>query len=363
MIELLPSPPDEVRGPLESVLEQAIAGGAEPPPWVAVEDASGRWLRLAAAAAPTDRARSVVAVAGEQALVDAARLGIGGAMWLPPSTGGARDALAAAAREGRSGWQWDPSLVDLVPAVDGELAMVCWADRGFWLCQLGEQAMARELARLAEELGALPAVLPGPVLVLPASAASELDQAWQRILAADEVSTEGLAVIRFSAEPGHCGVAAAAMKALADPDAAVEFSPSPGAPFPVHELPSGSLLGAWMPPGSEAGFDKGWCARPAESTEVGFSWRLEGFEAEEHRMVEDVTASRQLAAPASRLPGWLAASVGAGRPAGLLAERLATAAARLQLPLWIPNVDQTALHLLLRLEGRFWVDGPAVPRH
>ena len=52
---------------------------------------------------------------------------------------------------------------------------------------------------------------------------------------------------------------------------------------------------------------------------------------------------------------------GPGRPAGLLIERLAAAAERAGVALWIPNVDGAKLQFLLRLPGELWVDGPAVP--
>ena len=64
----------------------------------------------------------------------------------------------------------------------------------------------------------------------------------------------------------------------------------------------------------------------------------------------------------SRMPGWAADFLRPGSPAGLLARRLAEAAARRGLPLWIPNVDREALPEVLRLPGTIWVDGPSVPR-
>jgi hypothetical protein len=65
--------------------------------------------------------------------------------------------------------------------------------------------------------------------------------------------------------------------------------------------------------------------------------------------------------PVARLPGWIGVSIGAGRPAGLLLERLAVAASERGVPLWVPNVDRMALNLVLGLPGTVWVDGPAAP--
>jgi hypothetical protein len=65
--------------------------------------------------------------------------------------------------------------------------------------------------------------------------------------------------------------------------------------------------------------------------------------------------------PVARLPGWIGVSIGAGRPAGLLLERLAVAASERGVPLWVPNVGRAALNLVLGLLGSVWVDGPAAP--
>ena len=67
-------------------------------------------------------------------------------------------------------------------------------------------------------------------------------------------------------------------------------------------------------------------------------------------------------AAAARVPGSTGGSLRRGRPAGLLIQRLAEAAHRRGLPLWIPNVDREGLKLALRLPGTLWIDGPAVPR-
>ena len=75
-----------------------------------------------------------------------------------------------------------------------------------------------------------------------------------------------------------------------------------------------------------------------------------------------MVGSSAVAEAAVRLPGWVAVGLGPGRPAALLLERLASTASRLGVPLWVPNVDQVVLRLLLGMPGPFWVDGPAVPR-
>ena len=81
-------------------------------------------------------------------------------------------------------------------------------------------------------------------------------------------------------------------------------------------------------------------------------------------MADVVTAEEVLRlqdVAAVRLPGWLARPLRPGNPAGLLAARIAEVAARRDLPLWIPGVDDAALRFVLGLPGTIWVDGPAVP--
>jgi hypothetical protein len=133
-------------------------------------------------------------------------------------------------------------------------------------------------------------------------------------------------------------------------------------PQAVCELPSGRLQGRWSPSaGTEPVPAGSWLATPEDETEAGFRWRL-GSEGEADRWAGDVLESATVGEEVARVPGWLAAEVGPGRPAGLLVERLATAARRARVPLWVPNVDREALQLLLRLPGTFWVDGSAVPQ-
>jgi len=131
-------------------------------------------------------------------------------------------------------------------------------------------------------------------------------------------------------------------------------------PRPVYRLPSGQFEGWWAPSEIEAWTpDRGWVATPHSVSEAGFRWRLEGGEGPS-RWADDVFDATG-AADVARLPGWVALGVGAGRPAGLLVERLAGAAEKNGIPLWVPNVDSVALQFLLRLPDVLWVDGPAVP--
>ena len=360
MIRLLPPADDEANGPLKTVVRAAISGGAPEPSWIAVEDDQGEWILHAAAADPQDRGRAVVAVRSEAALVAAIRLGVGGAMWLPPSTQGAAAALQAAAearldRAHPSAW-----LADLASGWDGDLLAVSWTNRPFWRCQLGEPFMALLLAELANELGVLPALLPWPALLMSPRPAEEIHEAWDRVTTRAERATEGLELISCAPREGHCGVVTTAMRALV---AHVSDSPldQPASfPRPVYGLPGGQLEGWWAPsePTGKTR-NQGWIATPHSVSEAGFRWRLAGGDrglrwADD---VFDIGAAEDVA----RIPGWVALTVGAGRPAGLLVERLAAAAEKAGMSLWIPNVDPDGLQFLLRQPDVFWVDGPAVP--
>jgi hypothetical protein len=360
MITLVPPPPDEVRQPLESVLEQALAGEA-PPPWVAVEDRDGRWIRFAAAASPEERSRSVVALSSEAALISAVRLGIGGAMWLPPSTAGARAALDGAATRLLPPTT-DAWIADLAVPPGGDLVAVTWANRPFWRCQLGAPALTLRLVELAAELDVLPAVVSWPALLVAARPSREIHSAWKRVTESRRVPSQGVAVVSCDHDWGHCGLVTAAMRALAtrepDSDGAGTLE-CPGQA--VYELPSGRLLGHWAPSTSdEQPSTPGWTATPEDETDAGFRWRLRSAAAQD-RWASDIFDSASVGDEIARVPGWLAGEVAPGRPAGLLVEHLAEAASRTGAPLWVSNVDQDGLQYLLRLPGSFWVDGPAVP--
>jgi hypothetical protein len=103
-----------------------------------------------------------------------------------------------------------------------------------------------------------------------------------------------------------------------------------------------------------------WTAVPGEATAVGFRWQLHVPGGSQVAVV-DALESAMGPAAAVRVPGWIAGGLGAGRPAGLLVERLASATQRLGVPLWVANVGAGALRFLLRLPGTLWVDGAAVP--
>ncbi|MDB4306270.1 hypothetical protein N9980_01755, partial [bacterium] len=150
-------------------------------------------------------------------------------------------------------------------------------------------------------------------------------------------------------------------KALVDGLLEVEAAGSIGS-HPVHELPQGRRVGWWtwkeeQPPA------EGWLAVPSEVGAERCRWELEGEG--EQGIVEEVLSATEVAeaegAAAVRVPGWACGGLRLGTPAGVLITRLAEAAARRGLPLWIPNLDDQDLRFVLGLPGTLWVDGAAVP--
>jgi len=354
-------------GPTDSlvgVIERAVAGGAPAPAWLAVEDPGGVSIRAVAALPVAERRSGVVAVATERGLVAAARLDVGGALWLPPSLAGAVNALEAAAAVEAGRAPPDVSLAALVAPAGGELIAVGWANRRFWRHQVGEQEMALLLAGLAEALEVVPAVLPWPALILEAGGPSgaEVDAAWRRLTSERQVLSEGVERIACGRPRDPGDVVAAAMLALVEDRTGCRPDPSAwGFPRPVHELPSGRRVGWWSPAAcaAVAGGEE-WTAVPGEATAVGFHWQLHVPGGSQIAVV-DALESAMGPAAAVRVPGWITGGLEAGRPAGLLVERLASAAHRLGVPLWFANVGAGALRFLLRLPGTLWVDGAAVP--
>jgi hypothetical protein len=358
MVELLPPPPEILRNALESVLEGVIGAGATAPGWVAVDDGSGAWIAKCAASSPTDRARGVLAAASDEALVAGRRLGVGGAMMVPPSTLGAREALEAAAAAPAPTGFIDPALLETLEAGAG-LHIVSFADRAFWRSQLGDRALLTLLGELAAALDAAPATVPWPALAIAGRDRDDIERAWDDVV--EGSGADGASLIVTGCEWPEDGDRLRAISELL-------ISATNGVvaqavkPQPVHELPSGDPLG-WWAPRVVATLPTGWLATPGETTGSGRGWVLRGgqggvvAEVLLHAEVEAVADER-----AVRVPGWVTIGLRSGTPAGLLVQRLAESAARRGVPLWVPNLDAEALRFVLRLPGTLWVDGPAVPR-
>lgn len=355
--------PREVGIGLESVVDGALAGGAPEPRWIAVDDGTGEWVALATGCSAAERACGVIASSSDDTLVTAQRLGVGGAMWLPPSTVGATEAFeaataAAAPIEGR-----DPALVDLID--DGSAAVILsFVDRGFWRGQLGERRLTAMLAELAAALATPAVILPWPALVVTGKEPDEVSEAWRALVADENRVVPDVAVAPLAEnEPGG-GLLAPAYGELLQAGSRPPVLQAGRSPLPVHELPCGRRVGWWSRLAEESLPEEGWSASPIDVSRSKSRWRLDGGDAS--GIVEEVLTSEDVDragdCTAVRLPGWASREIRPGSPAGLLVTRLADAAARRGLPLWIPNLDGDALRFALGLPGTLWVDGPAVPR-
>jgi len=362
MIPFRPDPPASVRRPLESVVAQAQELGAPLPPWIAVEDEDGEWFRLVAGTPPAERVRAVAAVASEVALLQALRLGVGGALWLPPSTPSAVEAFSAAAARTPPAPAAEPQVLEALAREVPSFLVATVANRPFWRLQLGDCVVASLLAETAVRLERLPLLLPWPAVVVTRASEADLDGAWAAACAGRSAPREGLVAVRLATDALHRGVAVLALEALAAAEA-VERPSDHDQAYPVCELPSGRLIGRWSPRLGRSEPAGGWLACPDGALGGGLAWRITHADGSIGRACDVLSTEdvRTLAGEMPRMAGWAAGNLRSGSPSGLLIVRLAAAAAGAGSALWIPNVDAVGLRLLLKLGVSVWVDGPAVP--
>ena len=360
MVDLFPLPAEEIREGLYSVVAGALAGGAPDPSWVAVDDGSGSWVVEASTRPAAERARGVVAVSSEDALVKAQLLGVGGALWLPPSSIGTLEAFSTAG-SAEAPVAFDAAALDLH---DGRapVQVVSFVHRRFWRSQVGDRVLENFTAELAIALEAPAAILRWPALVVADRDPGEIAAAWEELASRRETIGPSINVLSLQPKDLEIGVLDGAYAALAGSPSTTE-SPGQVPPQPIHELPHGRRVGWWMIRSGQKPEEEGWVATPVDVGAARCRWQLEGSEIS--GTVVEVLGSEEVAgveeAMAIRVPGWAARDVRPGSPAGLLVTRIAEAASRQGLPLWIPNVDQGGLRLVLGLPGTIWVDGPAVP--
>jgi hypothetical protein len=334
----------------------ALEGGASAPGWIAIEERPDGLGRLMSSESGPGRARGVVATSRDDVLAVAHNLGIGGAVLLPPSSAGVADALHAASSAPEPP-VINPCTLQLLDRSE-DLKIVTVADRLFWQAQLGIGILSRLLAELAEALGSPQVLVPWPALVIARAEEAEIRDAWEPLASGPGRPTHDLVVVE--AEAGGGDALAAVYRALVELDAGDRAAQPPL--NPVHELPGGDRVGTWAPR-YDGAVAADWVASPVETSGL-CRWRLQGPDgdlfAQDVLDVEALTGLDGVAA--ARVPGSVGGAMRRGSPAGLLVHRLADAADRRHLPLWIPNVDHEGLKLALRLPGTLWIDGPAVPR-
>jgi hypothetical protein len=361
VVDLFPPPSDEIREGLYSVVAGALAGGAPEPSWIAVDDGSGSWVVEVSTRPATERVRGVVAASCEDALVKAQLLGVGGAMWLPPSSLGALDAFSTAA-SAEALAAFDAAALEILEG-SATIQVVSVVDRRFWRTQVGDRALENLTTELAVALEAPAAILRWPALVVADREPGEIVAAWEELASKRDTVSPPLSIRSLEARAVGNGLLDGAYASLAE-DSSAPDSPASLPPQPVHELPHGRRVGWWLMRDDRKPEEEGWVATPVEAGVARCPWRLHG--AESSGTVAEILGSEEVTgveeAVAVRVPGWASRDLRPGSPAGLLVTRIAEAASRRGLPLWIPGVDQEGLHLVLGLPGTIWVDGPAVPR-
>jgi hypothetical protein len=368
MTVLLPSEESAAGRTVASVLETVATGGIELPPLVVVDDRAGEWRRLVVSRPDDERRRSVVAVSSTASLVDAVRLGFGGALWLPPSTPSLEAACeaAAASGEGNLAPTVPNEVLEMVSSRATELRVVTWMPRAFWDRQVGATALVVWLKAVAEELEVVPAVAPWPALVVADRSETEIVAAC-RAAVDDRGALAGVepTIVDVSEAAGSPDPRATLEAELAATDAeAQDATGGTGMAKPVHELPHGGRVGWWAPHPPASTPETGWLATPSAPTQLGYRWEMNvgsnetGFVADATTIEPDADRSP----PALRVPGWIASGVRRGSPAGLLVEGMARHPARAGRPLWVPNVGVDSVRFLLSLPGPIWVDGPGVPK-
>lgn len=369
MIPLLGSPPPALEGSLHATLARALEDGAPAPPWIAVEGEDGGWLEELLSQPVLLRRRGVAAVRTERGLVAALRAEVGGAVWIPPSSPTMAEATAAAAGRAAPPKRLSAGAAAILRCASPgkDWLLVGFRHGDMWRHQLGEGVLEGMLGRLAEALGEEPLIIEWPALVVRGDRWKKIRKAW-RELAETPAPDHGLSVTRWPSA-GH-DVSESELKKLLEEDAngGDEDGPEPTRVHPVYDLPSGRFLGRWSmgtaaegsPPGGE-----GWLATAVVLDSGRMRWRIEAPRGERLQLAE-VLASREIESmeegtAAARIPGWAVADLRPGAPGRLLLERLARAAEIRGIPLWVPNLDDERLREVLRIGGRFWVDGPAVP--
>jgi len=321
LVDLFPPPLGEAREGLYSVVAGALAGGAPEPSWVAVDDGSGSWVVAVSTKPAAERARGVVAAASEDSLVKAQLLGVGGAMWLPPSSLGALDAFTTAASA--RGWPaFDAAALEIL---EGRSAfrVASVVDRRFWRTQVGDRALEHLMTELAVALDAPAAVLRWPALVVADREPEEISSAWDELASKRETVIPPLSVRSLEPTAVGNGLLDGAYAALAEDSTATD-PPAPLPPRPVHELPHGRRIGWWLMRGDQTPEEEGWVATPVEAGAARCHWRLEGSETS--GTIVEVLGSEEVEAGedavALRVPGWASRDLRPGSPAGLLVSRV-----------------------------------------
>jgi len=359
--EILPRGSSGAYHAVDGLLTTLREAGAELPSRVFVGCAEDQWQRHAVTLPTLERRRSVVVTSAAADLVDAVRLEVGGAAGIPVSLHALEVGCEAAARTSaeEAACIATRAVLEIVLGRGPRAWLVGWRPAAFWYRQIGSPRLIGVLQQIADRLRCIPAIVPGPFLVVTGCSGAEVDAVCGDVDHLVSVRPAAVEVPSLPATSGRCRVEAL-MEAVGRADEegpAAEMSP-----VPVLELPSGRRVGRWKRVEGEPSCRDGWAAGPDPEVEGGSAWRLD-VGGEPRRIVEstimdDLDRSRE---EILRVPGWFGAALQPGRPAALLVEKLACCDARRGRPLWVPSVDADGVRFLLGLPGPIWVDGPGVP--
>jgi len=367
MVRLAPTADGVTHRAIETILEKLGSDDQPLPDIVLVDDGAQGWRRHAASLPAEERRRAVVAALSESCLVDAVRLEIGGALWLPASMAsmevaceaaahGRRDAAAPVATRG---------TVETVIAGARGLWAVGWWPQPFWSRHLGTRRPLELLTVMADRLECVPCVPPGPVLLIADRDRAEIETATVEAAASEGSMVEiPPAIVDLTGSLGAADAGSGVERVLSAVYAGADRErEAPAVILPVFELPGGGRVGAWSPSRTARGDGHGWLATPVADDRGGERWQLVGEDGSTEIVADSTSRIGDLPAaqPAIRVPGRLGAELRFGSPAALLIERAARDGGRGGRPLWVPSVDTAGVTFLLTLPGPIWVDGPGVP--
>lgn len=364
-MRILPGGADAAHQAVERLLDGVCDETVEPPSHAFVQCDEDQWQRHAACLPVVTRRASVLIASSDEELLDAVRLEIGGAARLPVSTHGLTLACEAAARASLddAACLATRALLEIVLAKGSDPLLVGWRPSAFWTNQVGSPRLIRALLGVARRLECIPAIVPGPFLVVTGCSFAEVEDA--AVIGEDACGRPtpvAPAVIEVGELPNGPDrvrvdvlIEAAAAAGRAEVAVAMEG-------VRVLELPGGSSLGRWSLSGPVGTVADGWSAWPDPKVPDGSRWFLS--EGREDRVIGEWNWSGDLSSypdPVLRVPGWIGSTLRSGSPAALLVEGLAGGDGRAGRPLWVPGVDADGVRFLLSLPGPIWVDGPGVP--
>jgi len=368
MVQLAPPAKGLGHQAIERILETILSDGNPLPPYVLIDDPKEPWRRHAALLPVEERRRSVIVASSEASLIDAVRFEIGGASWLPASTPSMETACETAATHDRrecapiATW----GVLETLVAETAELWAVGWWPLSFWNRQVGPRRLFTALTVIAARLGCVPAILPGPVLVVAGHERAAVEEVCRDVSIFEGGAGPCLPTTVNLVADLHSDNTADRVEDLLAGVTQSDWGEQQltGSALPVLEMSTGEKVGWWSLSHETVAGESGWIAFPSVAEPDGGCWEIVAEDGSRTMVVETTTLHDQENAKQAviRVSGFIGAQLRRGNPAGLLVERWAKDPSREGRPLWVPSVDSEGVRFLLGLPGPIWVDGPGVPR-